>query len=398
MNRKISLIFGSLLLLVSGCIPVLDRGGEEEIIVVEETDDSEEQHYFITPTIDTPENYYRNVLRDGRYDRSPSRGVVAPSMNNRIDINQFEIGLMEIAMANFSQDQYYFREGQYLTGDTINSWLRRYDPEVTRYMYGLNPPLPEGDDDRESMEERMREAPLILSHVMEHNYLTGSEEEGVNLGGVVIGLALKSVYYFRTEDEDGGYHFHEQPLDLERVEREGKQMAQEVVSRLRNNENIGDVPITIALYQERRRGAIVPGSFIAMTQLGEGQTTIQNWEQINEHFMFFPSREARSADPNLSSAFSQLNTDVEDFFGRNVGIVGKGRYKNDRIEELTIDFNLQSHGKAEIIALTQFVSGRINSNFASLQVPIYVYFTSINGPESLIVQYPDRDPFIHVYK
>ncbi|MDQ0254054.1 protein involved in sex pheromone biosynthesis [Evansella vedderi] len=394
MKLKISLIVGSFLLLLSGCIPVLDRGEEEDIIIVEETEDSEEQHYVITPTIDTPENFYRNVLNEGRYNRSPARGNVADAMNNRIDINQFELGLMEIATAHFPQSDYYFQEGQFLTGDTINSWLRRYDSSETRYMYGLNPPLGEGETD----EERMRSNPLILSNVMEHNYWYGSEEEGVNLGGVVIGLALRSVYYFRTEDEEGRYHFHEEPLDLEMVEREGRAMAQEVVSRLRNDERIGDTPITIALFQEQRRGSIVPGSFIAMAELGEGQTTIQNWEPINEQFVFFPSNQGRNTDPNLSNTFSQFRTDVEEFFGRTIGIVGKGRYKNDSLDELTIEFNMQSHGKAEIIALTQFVSGRLNSMFDQIQAPIYVYFNSINGPESLIVRHPDREPYIHIYK
>ncbi|MBU9710232.1 CamS family sex pheromone protein [Evansella tamaricis] len=397
MKRR-SMICMAILLFLTGCVPTLDRG-EEEIIIVEETDEMEEQQFIITPTIDTPENFYRNVLDEsGTYLRSQARGVVAHAMNNRIDINQFEVGLMEIASANFDQSEFYFREGSYLTGETINRWLRRFDPEDQRNTDGLNPPLAEGESD----EDQMRENPLVLSNVLEHNYFYGSAEEGVNLGGVVVGLALRSVYYFRTEvvGDDGivRYHFHEETLDLDEVEEQGKEIAQEVVERLRGMaEELREVPITVALYQEEPRGSIVPGSFIAMTQLGEGETMIGEWEAINEQFLFFPSRAARDAYPNQSNVFSQFKTEVEDFFGRSMGVVGKGRYKNDTLEELSIEFNLQSHGKAEIIALTQFISGRVSENFSS-DVPVYVYVNSINGPESIIVQYPENEPHIHIYK
>ncbi|SDX97090.1 Protein involved in sex pheromone biosynthesis [Evansella caseinilytica] len=392
MKRKISILFFSSALLLTGCIPSLQRT-EEEIIIVEEGDEVEEQQYVITPTIDTPENYYRSVLKDGKYQRSAARGTVAHGMNNRIDIDQFELGLMEIATATFSQDDYYFREGEILTGDEINRWLRRYDSSDDNNKDGLNPELGKGD----TLEEQMRKSPLVLSHIMEHNYIQGSEEDGVELGGIVIGLALRSVYYFRTEDDEGRYYNHEEELDLKEVEKQGKEIAQEVVERLRAKEELAGIPITVALFQEEKRGAIVPGTFIALTHLSGDETKIDSWEQVKEEYYFFPSRAAREAFPAQANAFSEFQNAVEEFFGRTVGIVGKGRYKNGNLEEMTIEFNLQSHGKAEIIALTQYVSGKL-APLTTDQAPTYVYINSINGPESIIVQYPDHEPSIHVYK
>ncbi|MBU9721267.1 MULTISPECIES: CamS family sex pheromone protein [Bacillaceae] len=417
MYKKFFFACIGLLLFLTGCIPSLDQE-EEEIIIVEETDDVDEQQFILTPTIDTPENFYRTVLLDGEYQRSPARGVVASAMTNRIDINQFEVGLMEIASAFYEQSEYYFQEGTYLSGDTINSWIRRYNPAESRYARGLNPSLGEleveENEDGEEIEvglaedvdslsvpelsELMRENPLVLSNVLEHNYVYGSAEEGVNLGGMVIGLSLRAVYYFQLYDDDGKMYQYEQPLELDEVEEKGKEIAQQVVNRIRtHHEDLAEVPITIALFQERPRGSIVPGSFIAMTHVEENETGIQEWEAINEEFYFFPSRAARQAYPNHSNAFEQFKDEMEQFMGRSIGIVGKGRFKNGAIDELTIEFNMQSHGKAEIIALTQFASGRIEEIF-NLQVPISVYINSINGPESIVVKYPDHDPFIHVYK
>jgi len=390
--KKLSLLSVTFVFLLTGCIPALERS-EEDVIIVEETEEEEELQYVITPTIDSPDNYYRNVLRDGKYNRSEARGVVADAMENRVDLNQFELGLVEIASGFYDQEEYYFQEGEFLDGNMINSWLRRYDPDKEANQFGLNPSLGEGDTD----EERMRSNPLVLSHVMEHNYFYGSEEEGVNLGGVVIGLSLRSVYYFRTEDEGGGYYFHEEPLDSEETVEKGREIAEVILERLREMEGLEEVPITFALYEEEARGSVAPGSFSAIAEVGSGQTEIQGWEGINEEFMIFPSQEARNNQPGLSSNFTQFRDEIEEFFGRTVGVVGKGRYKNDMLDELKIELNLQSHGKTEIIALTQFISGRIESTFAT-QVPIHIYIDSINGAESMISQYPDQDPYIHIYK
>ncbi|PYZ92255.1 hypothetical protein CR194_15570 [Salipaludibacillus keqinensis] len=391
--KKWSLLSLASVMFLAGCIPSVERT-EEDVIVVEETEEEEETEYVITPTIDTPDRYYRNVLKDGTYNRSQARGVVADAMENRVDINQFELGLIEIASGFYDQEDYYFQEGQFLSGERINSWIRRYNSdEENGNVHGLNPSLGEGD----SLEERMRDNPLVLSHVMEHNYYYGSEEEGVNLGGVVIGISLRSVYYFQTENEDGRLNFHEEPLDPEYTEEKGREFAQEILERLREMEGLEEVPITFALYQEESRGAVAPGSFIGVAEAGSGQSELQSWEAISEDFIVFPSADARDRQPNISSSFSQFREDIEEFFDRTVGVVGKGRYKNESLEELKIEINIQSHGKAEIIALTQFISGRIDSTF-SVESPIYVYVESINGPESLIINYPDQEPYIHVYK
>ncbi|WP_096438913.1 CamS family sex pheromone protein [Alteribacter populi] len=390
MTKRLGVLSIVGLLVLSGCLPALER--EEEVIVVEDENEEDEYEYVITPTLETPENYYRNVLRDGAYQRSPARGNVAHSMNNRIDIDQFEVGLMEIASANFSQDDYYFQEGEFLNGNTINSWLRRYDPSEERYEHGLNPSLGDGDD----LEEQMRKNPAYLSHIMEHNYMYEEGEDGVQLGGVVIGLGLRSIYYFRTEDDEGRYLFHEEALDDEEVEAAGKEMAQEVLERLRSLEELQDVPIVIALYQEEKQNSLVPGSFIAMAESNSG-TELGGWEQINEEFYFFPSNAATENRRDQAEAFNQFKNDVDDFFDHSIGVVGRARYKNNDIQEMKIDVNLQSHGKAEIIALTQFISGRLSSTF-TFDASIHVYLESVSGTEALIVQYPGEEPFVHVYQ
>jgi protein involved in sex pheromone biosynthesis len=162
-------------------------------------------------------------------------------------------------------------------------------------------------------------------------------------------------------------------------------------------EGLEDVPVTIALYNEEARGSIVPGTFVAMAQAGSGDDSLGNWEAINEEFITFPSSQAREVQPGLSDNFTKFRQDIETFFDTNVGVVGKGRYKNDTLQELKIEINLQSHGKAEIVALTQFLSGKVENTFGN-NAPVYIYVESVNGAEALIVQIPEQEPYMHVYR
>lgn len=374
MKRKLSSLLIPILFL-TGCIGILDRQVEEEIIVIEETDDQDQ--VIISPNLNTPENYYRTVLHEGDYRHSEARGLVSRAINNRLDIKQLEIGLMELASTRFPQSEFYFQEGQYLKGSLINSWLRRYDPESKDHKEGLNPPLPEVTEDLDQMEnwERVRyerdrheNQPSYLSHIMEHNYLKETEPGSIELGGLVLGISLNSVYYYETERYGPLYDL---VLDEEDILEEGKRIASEVLNRVRESGDLANVPIMIALYKEERRQAIVPGAFIAMTVVDPGES-IKRWEAIGDAHYFFPSTKATTDHREDATRFANFKQDIDGFFDNYIGVVGKGRYKNDQIQELTIEINLQINGKAEIIAMTQYITDRLKKHFPEhLTVQIY---------------------------
>ncbi|MCT8136653.1 CamS family sex pheromone protein [Anaerobacillus sp. CMMVII] len=372
-------------LVLTGCIGILEK--EDEIIIVEETEADEQ--VIISPNLNTPENYYRTVLHEGDYRHSEARGLVPHAINNRIDINQLEIGLMELAQTRFPQDQYFFQEGQYLEGALINRWLRRYDPDSESHREGLNPPLGEGDTAREKHENQ----PSYLSHIMEHNYLREVDAGTIELGGLVLGISLNSVYYYQTEAYGTVFDY---ALDEEEIFEEGKRIAIEVLNRVRERDNLANVPIMIALYKEERRQSIVPGTFMALTVIEPGKR-IEKWETVSDAHYFFPSRQATTDFREEATRFDNFKQDIDGFFDNYVGIVGRGRYKNNQIQELTIDINLQTNGKAEIIAMTQYVTDRMKKHFPST-LTIQIYLTSLEGPESIIVRHADEEPFVHIFR
>lgn len=63
---------------------------------------------------------------------------------------------------------------------------------------GLNPALPNSG----STKSKNENSPIYLASMLEHNYLIRKDKNSLQLGGVVIGLALNSVYYYRENIGD----------------------------------------------------------------------------------------------------------------------------------------------------------------------------------------------------
>ncbi|MCD8503395.1 MAG: CamS family sex pheromone protein, partial [Bacillaceae bacterium] len=144
------------------------------------------------------------------------------------------------------------------------------------------------------------------------------------------------------------------------------------------------------------RQSIVPGNFIAFTTVEPGKS-IDKWERINESNYFFPSAEVMSDHREDAVNFANFKDRIDRFFDNYVGIVGRGRYKSGQLQELTIEINLQSNGKAEIIAMTQFITAQLENSFHP-SLPVFVYLNSLQGAESIIVRHSNEEPFVHVYR
>ncbi|MCM3762007.1 CamS family sex pheromone protein [Alkalihalobacillus oceani] len=380
------------LLLLAGCLPIAPP--EEEEAEVEEAVDDGEPSVEVVPQVITPDNYYQSVLYDGTYLHGQSRGFGNSVVHNRLDLDELEIGLTRIAQQYFEPENYFFREGQFIEREELNSWLRRYDENDN--PLGLNPPLGEGD----TMREREENQPRALSHILEHNYMVEGENGQLNLGGIVIGLSMNSVYNFRVEDEQGRYYFYETPLSEAMIEQEGRRIAEEVVNRLRaedrENGAFNEIPIIVALFREQPQESVIPGSFIAQAEAEPGGS-LERWQRINQRYYLFPSNEANEEARNEADQFQRFKDDIQDFFDTYIGVVARGRYEDNQIQELTIEIPIRYQGKAEIVALSQFAASQVQQRFQG-GYKVSVSITSVSGnTESIVILNPNEEPFIHVY-
>lgn len=367
--KKIYIWFIGILLLLVGCVP---ETTEEEI--VQPNDEQSEQEISIVPSYQLSKKNYKMILP---FRPSKARGVINRQINNRLDIDEMEDGLRRHSTEVFDPGKYYYEDGQYLTKDMVESWID-----------DLNPERPEKDAD----EQEFRDNPRYLSHVLEQNYLKKNEDETVELVGVSIGLALKSVYRFETET--GGPYY--EPISFDEMLKQGKDIAQTILERLRQIEGLGEVPIMIALFQEQEQSAPIPGNFITKTVVPEHDMMIGEWESINEKYVLFPSDEAKDKYFEDYDIIHNFGQDISQYFPNYVGYIGEGFYINDELIKLSIEIPIEFYGSAEVVGFTQYTYGVVKAMFPN-RYDLEVKITSSQKIESFIYREAgEEDPTVHI--
>ena len=361
-----------------GCVPSTKEDTE-----LEQDTQEEKAETTIIPINQIDETYYRTLIP---YKESASRGLIVSNIYTKYDIKEAETGLMRLSQNEFDTENYFFQEGQYLAESTVKDWLARSSQEED----GLNPPT----NDSMTAEERATKAPIYLAHIVEQNYLTKTDDNKVKLGGISIGLAMNSIYYYQKEQYG---EYYEEPIDEAELVKQGKKMAAEIVARLRSRDELRDVPIVVGLFKQQARNKIIPGTYFSYGVAKAGQTDIGDWQGIDEEYVLFPTDESQDVYREVSKNFKNFKQDIDKYFSNYTSVIGKGFYKDKKIQKLMIEIPIQFFGKTEVIGFTQYLTGVLIKQFNNVHVEVSI--TSINGPEALIVkEVDDIDPDVHIYE
>src|SRR5690625_2127500 len=406
MKRFIILLL-SLLLFVTSCA----QGVQEDEEVVKDNEQQQEDT-SIVPSNQLSKDDYKVVLP---YRVSAARGVITNQLANRLDIDEMEEGLRRLAKDYYSPDDYFFEEGQYLSESTVYSWLGRtltkkelqkevkeeierrkknemnYDEDKIKeeLQQGLNPSISDDED-----KKAHKENPKYLSHILEHNFLVKNDDDTVSLNGISIGLAMKSVYRYQTEI--GGPYYYEDISKKQMLER-GYELADTVIERIREIEGLEDIPIMIAIYREAEQNSPVPGNYVTKALVDGGETSVKNWEEVNEDFVLFPSEEAKEDHFDDYQMVDNFGNEIAKYFPNYVGVIGEGLYLDDELRQLTLEIPIEFFGKGEIIGFTQYAYGLVQEIFEDYY-DMEVKITSSNGVESFIYRNAgEKEPTVHIF-
>ncbi|WP_174615856.1 CamS family sex pheromone protein [Virgibacillus ihumii] len=383
MKKFIILLLGAVLILTSCSPSTLDN---EE--VVKKEDDSESEKTSIVPSYQLSDEMYKTILP---YRPSAARGVIVNQMGNRLDIDEMSEGLRRHSKEYYDPNKYFFEEGQYLGKDMMYKWLEReltdkqiqdaidqkmkiwksnnspseqeikthrkeVEEEVKRVSsMALNPPIKNDES-----EKQQRNNPKYLSHILEQNYLVKKEDNSVQLKGLSIGIAMKSVYRFQTET--GGPYYYEE-IDKDVMLKKGKQIAQTVLKRIREMDGLKNIPILIAIYREEKQSSPVPGNYVAKTAVKGGDKKINEWEKIQEDYVLFPSDFAEEHHFDDKQLIDDFAAEIADYFPNYVGVIGNGFYIKNELKKLTLEIPIEFYGKGEVIGFTQYTYGLVKEMF-----------------------------------
>ncbi|EJQ40247.1 MULTISPECIES: CamS family sex pheromone protein [Bacillus cereus group] len=395
--KKIALAVLSLSLLVSGC----SMGSNKDEKAVEKSGKAKEQ--AVIPKYSISDEYYKTTVP---FDPGKARGLVVQGLNSRLDIDEFETGLMRIAKESFSTKDYFFKGGKVLDAQTIQMLVKRKRTDAEQKELedklkkdavkfpniGLNPALSEGS---ESLEVKNKKNPMYISNILEHDYYVQKGGNDVEPDGIVIGLAMNSIQYY---EEEHGYP-REAAIPDEKMLAEGKRMAQEILKVMhQKNANTKNVPITFAIYRQGPKSSLVPGNFVSYAKVEKGSETVEDWKAINEKYYLFPSEQAKADNKREDLArVSNFKAKLSEYFqGDYTAVIGTGMYRDDELKEMKLDIPVQFNGKAEVIGFTQYVAGLVMEYFPNY-MKVQVTIKSVERPEAIIIREAKQDePFVKI--
>lgn len=311
-------------------------------------------------------DYYRTILP---YKSSPTRGLIYSSkyskVNNRYDIDSFELSLMRESKSYFDPKDVYFQEGQYLTKDVVRQMLakKKTQAELETQLeidsnyedLGLNP----STDETIQINGVDVKSPVYLAYLLEQDYLVQEGDDTV-LSGVTIGLALNPYQSWENELN----YTQTVALEEETLISKGQEIAQQVIEILRKQEELKSVPIMIGLYIVEEESAVTPGHMVSKTLVAADSQEIKGWEAVNEHYYLLPNDDTLALDANLSNQYSTFKEVIKEYYPHYYGIVGVAHFMDNKLESLEITVNLDFYGLAEKLSFHQLLSQLIKEIFA----------------------------------
>lgn len=379
--KKIALAILSLGLLVSGC----SAGADKDEKVAEKSGKAKEQS--VVPKYAISDEYYKTTIP---FDGGNARGLVVQGLNSRLDIDEFETGLMRIAKESFNTKDNFLKGGSALDTQVIQMLVKRKRTDAEQKELedklkkdavkfpniGLNPALGTGS---ESLEVKNKKNPIYISNILEHDYYVKKGDNSEERVGMVVGLAMNSVQYF---NEEHGYP-REAAIPDEKMLAEGKKMAQEILKVIHQKQpDTKNIPITFAIYRQAPKSSLVPGNFVSYANVEKGSETVEDWKQINEKYYLFPSEQAKTDNKREDLArVSNFKAKLSDYFqGDYTAVIGTGMYRDDELREMKLDIPVQFNGKAEIIGFTQYVAGLVMEYFPNY-MKVQVTIKSVERPD-----------------
>lgn len=342
---------------------------------------------------------YRTILP---FKESQARGLLQDNMANSYNGEDFESGLLTLSKEVFPTNKYLYQDGQYLDKKTINAYLNpKYTKKEIDKMsenekkskkanenLGLNPSH-NGETDEEKI---AKQSPAYLSNILEQDFYGNNDSKAKNIKGMTIGLAMNSVYYYQKDGET-----YSKKLDDKEIEKQGKQMASEMLSRLRENSDLKDIPIHFAIYKQSGQDSITPGEFIAGATADDGKTKINEWDAIKEKSALLPSSTAEDYNETLNNNFKQFNDNLQSYFSNFTQAVGKVKFINKKPKQLTVDLPIDYYGQAETIGITQYVTEQAEKYFDNID-EYEIRIKDGNTPRALISKSKDdKEPQVHIY-
>lgn len=322
---------------------------------------------------------YQTVIKNGRYLTSAARGIAAGSEQNALDTKHFEDGLLDLSKETFSTKDYIFQEGQYLSTDTVTSWLERSSDDKN----GLNPPDNKKYDDSRN--------PVYIQSISEQDFMTQSGKS-LKLSGMTIGLAMNTQDSYQKVQYGATYT---QDIDHAAMVAYGQEAAKKIIQRLRADKKIGDnTKIMVAMYANAPSDSLAGGDFYSYAVSDHGNT-LGSWQNLNWTRLVLPkaATDTSSLGDSTDTAFTNFKNEVQNFFPNIAGATAEAEFRDNSLYSMTINVTTQFYSQTEIDAFTTFV-GTAATKYLPRNVPIQVKVQTASDMQAILLRARGENNFV----
>ncbi|MDH0601274.1 CamS family sex pheromone protein [Latilactobacillus sakei] len=313
------------------------------------------------------DSMYEGVIDNGQYKTSQTRGLTTQQSNTSFDVKSLESGLLKLSKEQFPTSKYVFQEGQSLKTAQAQKWLARKSKTNTE---GLNP------EDNGQKDPNKRN-PIYLQQILEQDYLG---EDG-SMKGMSIGLGMNQVDYYTKEQYGATF---ETKISKAMMTQQGKQMANKVLSRMRQKKGLSDTTIVIGLYKQAPKDSLVGGTFFAYGISKKGSTTIDSWHELNQENQVLPVvNDEKAINQDDATAFNSFKTQVETFFPNLSGVTAQTHYEEGVLAGMNITVNTQFYSETEIMSFTQYIATAADK-YLPRNIPLDISITSAEGMQAYV--------------
>ena len=330
---------------------------------------SEEQQ---TKTDQLSTEYYPSYISEGTYQVNSGAGITAGT-SSQANAENLERGLYDLAKNIFSTEDYSIQEGQVIGEEKTIAFLKAQSDENPE---GLNPSgaLSETLDGYK---------PRYLNSIMEYDFV---DQDG-NVAGISIGLGMNYSDTFNSESETEEVEITSE----ERIE-QGKQMAETIVSNIRQDETYADTPIHVAIFENEESGDLGGGTFTTDAVSSSGNS-FGDWSTYNQDFVVYDVDDAPNEEDTVS--FTRFRDQIQSFYPQLSGLSGVGYYQDNELQNVNIVINSQFDGYSEVIALSQQAISTASSVFNN-NIEIQIQVVTADGVRALLTRNKDSDTFDYV--
>ncbi|MFV0382059.1 MAG: CamS family sex pheromone protein [Breznakia sp.] len=337
---------------------------------------------FTTVTKAVEAGDYQTILPYNSTDSRQTHVDFNRGSYDRIAVGE---GLLAYSKKYFSPDDYAIQEGMILDRDTLqvgayfgdHKGLLGY--QTKENTSGLNPekgstiPVGNGVEIISGVERGKETIPIV--DIFEVDFF--DKEDKANEDREIKGISLTIVLNEKIKDDQGKEYI----MSKDSLMTYASEKARHLIAYLREQPAVGqDIPIFVTMFNAASTDSALPGCFIGE---GYGTDSINDFSEIDEEWTIFPSERAQALDSVIYSQFESIKNALKDFLPNDIGVTGKGKFTDGKLEYLSIHVITQIKTYTESSALLQYMNSLL-ANIKSEEIEIIVEISSDEETYALI--------------